>query len=98
MSNRPVVSAFIVVIFPPYLNNFDFAEMTRMLLYFWGIASSWAQITDKVRRKLVVNTTTALGGQKGMQYQHKEAVPSALHGSLNELVRMLSRERKHRAG
>jgi hypothetical protein len=33
----------IVVTSPPYLNNFDYAEMTRMHLYFWGFASSWGK-------------------------------------------------------
>ncbi len=53
-------SISIVVTSPPYLNNFDYAEMTRMLLYFWGVARSWGDITDKVRSKLIVNTTTPL--------------------------------------
>lgn len=48
-----------VITSPPYLNNFDFAEMTRMEFYFWGYAGSWGEITKNVRAKLVVNTTTA---------------------------------------
>ena len=43
---------------PPYLNNFDYAEMSRMELYFWGYASSWREITNKVRSVLIPNTTT----------------------------------------
>lgn len=31
----------LVIFSPPYLNNFDFAEMTRMQLYFWKDANSW---------------------------------------------------------
>ncbi|MHC5718365.1 MAG: hypothetical protein ACYTX0_41370, partial [Nostoc sp.] len=48
MSEVEDESISIVVTSPPYLNNFDYAEMTRMLLYFWEIATSWADITDKV--------------------------------------------------
>jgi hypothetical protein len=33
-------SVDVVVTSPPYLNNFDFAEMTRMHLYFWGLFGS----------------------------------------------------------
>jgi len=33
-------SVDVVVTSPPYLNNFDFAEMTRMHLYFWGMCGS----------------------------------------------------------
>jgi hypothetical protein len=50
--------ASICVTSPPYFNNFDFAEMTRMELYFWGWAASWREITQTVRAKLLPNTTT----------------------------------------
>jgi hypothetical protein len=39
-------SVSLIVTSPPYLNNFDFAEMTRMYLYFWEMATSWGEITD----------------------------------------------------
>lgn len=51
--------ASLCVTSPPYLNNFDFAEMTRMELYFWRFAESWREITETVRSQLLVNTTTA---------------------------------------
>ena len=73
----PSDSVSIIVTSPPYLNNFDFAEMTRMYLYFWGIASSWGEITDKVRSKLVVNTTTALKGHKPRQQEYRAKVLAA---------------------
>lgn len=88
----------IVVTSPPYLNNFDFAEMTRMLLYFWGIAESWADITNKVRSKLIVNTTTALKGHKSKQQQYREGIPSVVLDHLDELVLALAEQRKVRAG
>ena len=61
---RMPVGASICVTSPPYLNNFDFAEMTRMELYFWKWASSWAEITATVRSRLLTNTTTAPRGAK----------------------------------
>src|SRR5207249_720358 len=72
----PSDSVSIVVTSPPYLNNFDFAEMTRMYLYFWGMATTWGEITDKVRSKLVVNTTTALKGHKNRQQEYRANVLS----------------------
>ncbi len=91
-------SVDIVVTSPPYLNNFDFAEMTRMYLYFWGIADSWGDITDKVRSKLVVNTTTALKGHKSRQEEYRSNIPGTLHSELDDLVCALALERKTRAG
>ena len=91
-------SVGLVVTSPPYLNNFDFAEMTRMYLYFWELASSWAEISDKVRSRLVVNTTTALRGQKERQDEYKRNIPTVLLSALEELVHELATKRKTRAG
>ena len=33
-------SIAVIVTSPPYLNNFDYAEMTRMYLYFWCLVDS----------------------------------------------------------
>lgn len=43
---------------PPYLNNYDYADRTRLEMYFFGLASSWSDITHQVRDKLVVSATT----------------------------------------
>ncbi len=88
----------IVVTSPPYLNNFDFAEMTRMHLYFWGLANSWGQITDKVRSKLLVNTTTALKGQKPKQNDYRKNIPVSVLPELDGLVASLKDQRMQRAG
>ncbi|MGP3962725.1 hypothetical protein ACTWPT_42705 [Nonomuraea sp. 3N208] len=42
---------------PPYLNNFDYADATRLELYFWGYASSWAEMCATVRVDMVTATT-----------------------------------------
>jgi DNA modification methylase len=91
-------SVSIIVTSPPYLNNFDYAEMTRMLLYFWGIAESWGDITDKVRGPLIVNTTTALRGHKELQGSYRANVPSTLHQELDELVLRLWERKREKSG
>lgn len=45
---------------PPYLNNFDYSDRTRLELYFWGEAKNWKDITDKVRTKLMTSATTQI--------------------------------------
>ncbi len=98
MSSVKSGSVDVAITSPPYLNNFDFAEMTRMELYFWGICDSWRDITATVRSKLVVNTTTALMGHRDSQAQHRAAVPTALLNRLDSIVRALAKERRVRAG
>lgn len=91
-------SVDIAITSPPYLNNFDFAEMTRMHLYFWGTCGSWREITERVRARLVVNTTTALAGQRDIQLQYRDQITRALLPELDRIVTALASERRVRAG
>ncbi len=45
---------------PPYLNNYDYADRTRLETYFWGEATSWGDITRKVRTRLIMSATTQI--------------------------------------
>jgi len=98
MSEVESGSVDIIVTSPPYLNNFDFAEMTRHYLYFWGEASSWSEITELVRTKLIVNTTTALKGHKNIQLNYRDSLPENVLDELDMLVNALNTEKKSKAG
>ena len=87
-----------VITSPPYLNNFDYAEMTRMHLYFWDIAESWLDISKKVRSKLIVNTTTALTGHKPRQWEYRCTLPDSILPEIDDIVSSLEREKTMRAG
>ncbi len=91
-------SVDLIVTSPPYLNNFDFAEMTRMHLYFWGMAASWADITNKVRSILVVNTTTALKGHREKQLAYESLIPDSIHNELRQLAAALALIKRTKAG
>ena len=45
---------------PPYLNNYDYADRTRLETYFWGIYNSWGEITREVRDHLIIAATTRI--------------------------------------
>jgi len=83
---------------PPYLNNFDFAEMTRMELYYWRYAQSWAEITANVRSRLVINTTTAPTVERRRQDHWESLVPVDLASDLHQLRTDLRAERAARPG
>ena len=46
-----------IVTSPPYLNNFDYADATRLELYFWGIARTWSEMVTRVRADMLTATT-----------------------------------------
>jgi len=45
---------------PPYLNNYDYADRTRLETYFNGYANSWNDITEKIRSQLIISATTQI--------------------------------------
>ncbi|MBI5670758.1 MAG: hypothetical protein HZC41_22420 [Chloroflexi bacterium] len=45
---------------PPYLNNYDYADRTRLEMYFWGQAKTWSDITNQVRDRLIMSATTQI--------------------------------------
>ncbi|MER2169299.1 MAG: hypothetical protein ABS938_01560 [Psychrobacillus psychrodurans] len=96
---KPASNSIDLVIFsPPYLNNFDFAEMTRMHMYFWGEATSWGEISEKHRNHMIINTTTALKVAKNAdkQEEFRNYLPSSLIAKLDPLIEELNLERKLR--
>lgn len=62
---------------PPYLNNYDYADRTRLETYFWGIAKSWKDITEHFRDRLMVAATTQV-------VRSKYTVESALSPAIQE--------------
>lgn len=98
MQPLETASVSLCITSPPYLNNFDFAEMTRMQLYFWRYAGSWHDITDKVRRKLIVNTTTAPSDFKRNQVQYKAQLSKPFIETLQPLVEALTLQKKLKPG
>jgi len=91
-------SVSVIITSPPYLNNFDFAEMTRMQIYFWDIADSWGAITERVRKTQIVNTTTSLRGHKELQLDYRKNLPNDIIDNLDDIVSALRDERSCRAG
>ena len=43
---------------PPYLNNLDYGEVSKVHSHFFEMTNDWNDITEKVRRKLVTGATT----------------------------------------
>ena len=54
---KPIPKSQACITSPPYLNNFDYADATRLELYFWGDVTTWREMCDSVRSGMVVATT-----------------------------------------
>lgn len=86
----------LIIFSPPYLNNFDFAEMTRMQLYFWEDATNWSEISEKHRNHMLVNTTTALKLVKSKEQQQylRSTLPEILLKKIDPIVEKLTEIRR----
>ncbi|MDG9685727.1 hypothetical protein QC334_23860 [Streptomyces sp. DH18] len=82
---------------PPYLNNFDYADATRLELYFWGDVTSWSQMCSEVRSDMLTATTqqssvgAALDARKSLQKYGE------VGDQIGELADQLQKERGNRA-
>lgn len=46
-----------VITSPPYANNYDYADATRLEMTFWGEINSWKDLHDSVRQYLVCSSS-----------------------------------------
>ena len=92
-------SADFIFTSPPYLNNYDYADRTRMEMYFFGEASNWRDITEGVRNRLMTAATTQVSRRD--QWQLSAGLQSdcpAVHAFLSGAIDRLSELRLMRGG
>ena len=85
---------------PPYLNNFDYADRTRLEMYFMGDAKNWGEISAQVRTKLMTSATTQIN-RNDMRYEFLEAFKFECpepYTFLHNAVRQLSSVRLTKGG
>lgn len=87
---------------PPYLNNYDYADRTRLETYFWGITQTWADITRLFRDKLITAATTQVTRS---QHHLEQALDSTIasvapdvYATLQTTVQQLSELRLTKGG
>ncbi len=86
---------------PPYLNNYDYADRTRLETYFWGMYDSWGDITHEVRDRLIIAATTQIrrnSMDKVRWCPGVKAVSLPLHAELMDVIQRLSELRLVKAG
>ena len=87
---------------PPYLNNLDYGEVSKVHSHFFEMTYDWNDITEKVRRKLVTGATTHYRDTEFVmeEFAHKEFAqhnPDTM-GKLVELYGRIKENAKQRKG
>lgn len=91
-----------VITSPPYLNNYDYADRTRLEMYFFGLAHSWRDISETVRSKLVMAATTQVNrcqysGNNLLSAEIKRASDDVYH-ELTSKINNLTKTRLQKGG
>lgn len=93
---------------PPYLNNYDYADRTRLELYFLSPVkfedksiefSKWKDLTEHIRKKLIVSAShqaVEIGLREGL-LPHPE-IERSVKKKLLEASTKLREEKKHHGG
>lgn len=81
---------------PPYLNNFDYADATRLELYFWGDVTSWSEMCSEVRSDMLTATTqqSSVGSARDARILLQDYGEVGVQ--INEIADQLQKERGNR--
>ncbi|MGB9590802.1 MAG: hypothetical protein ACPL68_07950 [Candidatus Hydrothermia bacterium] len=95
-------SVCLAITSPPYLNNYDYADRTRLEMYFMGWARTWGEITDRVRNRLMIAATTQVrrtdfDPEQPLSDEVREASPEICE-YLSEAIARLGNLRHQKAG
>lgn len=88
-----------IITSPPYLNNIDYADHTRLELYFFGYADSWNEITDKFRSELLTSATTQVKsvGEEVLKEELSQSLEDSLVNKLYQKLLMIRDEQEKRS-
>lgn len=87
-ANVPDESVDLILTSPPYANNYDYADATRLEMSFMGEVSGWGDLHDKVRRHLVRSCSQHVP-EKSIDLQKVLAAPE-LDSIRTEIVNVCS--------
>ena len=94
-------SVDLILTSPPYLNNYDYADRTRLETYFWGIYNSWGEITREVRNNLITAATTQITRKAMSDYLECPGIRKVspnIQAELREIIERLSELRLQKSG
>jgi hypothetical protein len=98
-SGLPKKWADFVITSPPYVNNYDYADATRLEMTFMGELEGWGDLQDAVRVHLVRSCTqhvAPITDTVESMIAHPHLQP--IHASLRDVCSKLAIEREHHGG
>ncbi len=95
----PKIKVDAVVTSPPYPNNYDYADSTRLEMTFWGEITGWGNLQNAVRRHLIRSCSQHAAADKlVLDDLLSESVIDPIRKELSTACRTLEEVRKTKGG
>jgi DNA modification methylase len=92
-------SVNLVITSPPYVNNFDYADATRLEMTFWGELRGWGDLQAQVRRHLIRSCSQHMSAQRESIEQLLAGEPELpMRGEVQRVCDRLDQERLGHGG
>jgi DNA modification methylase len=89
----------LVITSPPYVNNYDYADATRLEMTFWGEVQGWGDLHQRVRRHLVRSCSQHMSLQReSLDQLLREAQRLPVRDELRRVCERLDEERLRHGG
>ncbi|WP_017305093.1 DNA methyltransferase [Spirulina subsalsa] len=99
LKNIPHHSIDLVITSPPYANNYDYADATRLEMTFWGEVKSWGDLHHVVRQFLIRSSSQhAAKDRLLLESLVQESILEPIRGELIPICQELAIIRETKAG
>jgi hypothetical protein len=94
-----VLEADLVVTSPPYPNNYDYADATRLEMTFWGEITGWGDLQGKVRKHLIHSCSQHSAAEKlVLDHLLAESIVEPIRDDLSAACHTLAEIRQTKGG
>jgi DNA modification methylase len=95
----PDSSVDLVITSPPYANNYDYADATRLEMSFFGEIQGWGDLQETVRKYLIRSCTQHVAKLNGETYRIlDDPLLSPIKSEIIRTAKLLETEREHHGG
>lgn len=89
----------LIITSPPYANNYDYADATRLELSILGTIKGWGDLQDIIRPGLVRSCSQMVSQETQKTYEYLEdPLLSPIHDEIVEVCRNMEREKENHGG
>lgn len=89
----------LVITSPPYANNYDYADATRLEMTFWGEVSCWGELHDTVRKYLICSSAQHASKEKfGLNQLLESPYLESISSEISSVCKELAEVRETKGG